>query len=124
MRDDALRFTRGNPAHAPVYVLAEALDYLGGFDMGALQAHVQSLTVSMIDQLAAAQIPVLTPADPARHGASVCVPTPDSQRIVDALADRGVYAWSGMGRVRFSFHGYNGQADADQAVSALRSVWG
>ena len=31
LRADAMRFTRGNPAHAPIYVLAEALDYLAAF---------------------------------------------------------------------------------------------
>jgi cysteine desulfurase / selenocysteine lyase len=123
LRDDALRFTRGNPAHAPVYVLAEALDYLAGFDMAAVQAHVHGLTVSMLDRCAAAGIPVLTPADPARHGASVCVSTPDSVRLVDALAARGVYAWSGMNRIRFSFHGYNDEADVGRAAGALREIW-
>ena len=31
--EDAMRFTRGNPAHGPVYVLADALDYLARFDI-------------------------------------------------------------------------------------------
>ncbi len=107
LRADALRFTRGNPAHAPVYVLAEALDYLSTFDMRAVQAHVQGLTTDMLARLQALRIPVLTPADPARHGASVCVPSPRAGDIVRALGEQGVLAWNGQGRVRFSFHGYN-----------------
>ena len=123
MRTDALRFTRGNPAHAPVYVLAEALDYLAAYDMHAVQAHVQSLTTAMLDRLRALQLPTLTPTDPARHGASVCVPTTRSRDIVDAMAHNGVLAWSGAGRVRFSFHGYNSAPDVDRAVDALRAEW-
>jgi selenocysteine lyase/cysteine desulfurase len=123
MRDDALRFTRGNPAHAPVYVLAEALDYLAGYDMRDVQAHVQSLTTAMLERLRALQLPTLTPADPARHGASVCVPTTRSRDIVDAMAQIGVLAWSGAGRVRFSFHGYNSAPDVDRAINALRAEW-
>ena len=123
LRDDALRFTRGNPAHASIYVLAEALDYLSAHDMNAVQAHVRDLTTSMLSRLAALQIPVLTPEDPARHGASVCVPTPRSREIVDGLFARDVFAWPGQGRVRFSFHGYNGSHDVDRAVDALRDVW-
>jgi cysteine desulfurase/selenocysteine lyase len=123
LRADALRFTRGNPAHAPVYVLAEALDYLATYDMHAVQAHVQSLTVLMLERLRELQIPTLTPADPARHGASVCVPTPKARAIVDAMAENGVLAWNGQGRVRFSFHGYNTRHDVDRAIDALRAAW-
>jgi cysteine desulfurase/selenocysteine lyase len=123
LRDDALRFTRGNPAHAPVYVLAEALDYLAGYDMHAVQAHVQSLTTSMLERLRSLQIPTLTPADPARHGASVCVPSEKARSIVDGMARNGVLAWNGQGRVRFSFHGYNSMRDVDRAIDALRAEW-
>ncbi|MSP00020.1 MAG: aminotransferase class V-fold PLP-dependent enzyme [Acetobacteraceae bacterium] len=123
LRADALRFTRGNPAHAPVYVLAEALDYLAAFDMRDVQAHVQGLTTDMLERLRGLQIPTLTPSDPARHGASVCVPSPQAQAIVGAMAEQGVMAWNGQGRVRFSFHGYNSRHDVDRATAALRSAW-
>ena len=43
--------------------------------------------------------------------------------MVDALAERGVWAWNGRGRIRFSFHGYNGGDDVDKIVAALREVW-
>jgi cysteine desulfurase/selenocysteine lyase len=123
LRDDAMRFTRGNPAHAPVYVLAEALDYLAAFDPAAIQAHVQSLTTLMLERLRALQIPTLTPSDPARHGASVCVPSERARAVVDRMAESGVLAWNGQGRVRFSFHGYNARGDVDRAVDALRAAW-
>ena len=123
LRADALRFTRGNPAHAPVYVLAQALDYLAAYDMRDVQAHVQALTVAMLERLRALQFPTLTPADPARHGASVCVPASQAQSMVDRMAANGVLAWNGQGRVRFSFHGYNSAPDVDRAVDALRAEW-
>ena len=123
LRADALRFTRGNPAHASIYVLAEALDYLAAHDMRAVQTHVQTLTTEMLRRLKALAIPTLTPADPARHGASVCVPSPHAQAIVDGMTRNGVVAWNGQGRVRFSFHGYNSARDVDRAVDALRSEW-
>jgi cysteine desulfurase/selenocysteine lyase len=121
LRADALRFTRGNPAHAPVYVLAEALDYLASYDIRVVQAHVQTLTSAMLERLRSLQLPTLTPADPGRHGASVCVPSARAQAIVDGMAENGVLAWNGQGRVRFSFHGYNAAADVDRAIDALRA---
>ena len=118
-----MRFTRGNPAHCPIYVLNNALSYLSRFDMRDVQRHVQTLTVALIERLAAAQVPVMTPADPGRHGASVCVASPRAAAIVGALYERGVYAWNGQGRVRVSFHGYNTMADVERVVEALRLCW-
>jgi selenocysteine lyase/cysteine desulfurase len=123
LRADAMRFTRGNPAHAPVYILAQALDYLAGYDMADVQAHVQALTTAMLERLRELQVPTLTPADPARHGASVCVPSQKAQLMVDRMAEGGVLAWNGQGRVRFSFHGYNSVQDVDRAVDVLRAEW-
>jgi cysteine desulfurase/selenocysteine lyase len=123
LRPDALRFTRGNPAHLPLYVLASALDYLGRFDVAAIQSHVQALTTELLARLAALGIPSTTPADPARHGASVCADSSAAQAIVDALQRDGVFAWNGRGRIRFSFHGYNSDGDIERIVPALRRVW-
>ena len=123
LRADAMRFTRGNPAHAPIYVLAQALEYLSGYEMREVEEHVQSLTTSMLRRLHAVQLPALTPADPGRHGASVCVPSTRAQAIVDGMAQNGVLAWNGQGRVRFSFHGYNSVQDVDRAIDALRAEW-
>jgi cysteine desulfurase / selenocysteine lyase len=123
LRHDALRFTRGNPAHASIYVLADALDYLAACDVRDVQAHVQGMTTAMLERLETLGVPTLTPADPARHGASVCVSSPRAQAIVDAMAGRGVLAWNGQGRIRFSFHGYNSRRDVDQAIGALSAEW-
>ena len=123
LREDALRFTRGNPAHASIYVLADALDYLAARDVRDIQAHVQGMTTAMLERLEALRVPTLTPADPARHGASVCISSPRAQMIVDAMARRGVLAWNGQGRIRFSFHGYNSSRDVDHAIAALTAEW-
>jgi cysteine desulfurase / selenocysteine lyase len=122
LREDAMRFTRGNPAHASIYVLNSALDYLSQFDMADILAHVQGLTTDLLARLAALQIVSTTPTDPSRHGASVCIKTPHARRIVDAMAEQGVWAWNGHGRIRFSFHGYNATADVDRIVEALRAA--
>ena len=119
LRPDAMRFTRGNPAHAAIYVLNSALSYLSRFAMTDVQRHVQTLTTSLLDTLAANQIPVMTPADPARHGASVCIASPRAEAIVAALFAQNIYAWNGHGRVRISFHGYNDMEDAQRTAEAL-----
>ncbi|MBR0652258.1 aminotransferase class V-fold PLP-dependent enzyme [Roseomonas terrae] len=120
---DAGRFTRGNPSHPGLYVLDGALDYLDRFGAPAIQQHVQALTVAMLGRLAEAGIASTTPADPRRHGASVCVASPHAAAIVAGMERRGVLAWNGRGRVRVSFHGYNGSADMARASDALIDEW-
>jgi cysteine desulfurase / selenocysteine lyase len=121
LKPDAMRFTRGNPAHCPIYVLNNALSYLSKFDMHDVQRHVQSLTVALMDELAASQVPIMTPGDPARHGASVCIASPRGPAVVDGLYAQGVYAWNGQGRMRISFHGYNTMTDVERTARALRA---
>jgi len=123
VKADALRFTRGNPAHGPVYVLAEALDYLGQADPALLRRHVSTLTAELLARLAKAGIPVTTPMDPARHGANVCMDSSAAQAMCDELHARKVYSWNGHGRLRFSFHGYNSMADVDRIMTELPGIW-
>jgi selenocysteine lyase/cysteine desulfurase len=121
LKPDAMRFTRGNPAHAAIYVLNGALDYLRQYDMRAVERHVQGLTTALLARLPGLGLVSTTPPDPARHGASVCLEHPRAGELVEALYDRGVWAWNGRGRLRFSFHGYNSLADVDRIEAALRA---
>ncbi len=123
VKADALRFTRGNPAHGPVYVLSEALDYLNAHDPALLHRHVTALTAELLARLDQAGIPVTTPRDPARHGANVCMDSSAAQAMCNALTDRKVYGWNGHGRLRFSFHGYNAMADVDRIMAELPALW-
>jgi selenocysteine lyase/cysteine desulfurase len=119
LREDAGRFTRGNPCHAGAYVMHAALDVLEAFPRAAIQAHVQALTVELLARLDAAGIASTTPRDPARHGANVCIAHDRAAAIVAAMAECGVLAWNGRGRIRFSFHGYNDAAELDRIMDAL-----
>ncbi|MCC6717224.1 MAG: aminotransferase class V-fold PLP-dependent enzyme [Acetobacteraceae bacterium] len=123
LRPDALRFTRGNPAHGPVYVLATALDYLASHDAQATAAHIAALSADLLARLAEAGIPATTPPDPARHAANVCIDSPHAQAWTDSLYRQGIWAWNGHGRIRFSFHGYNSTGDVDRIAIGMRQLW-
>jgi selenocysteine lyase/cysteine desulfurase len=114
-----MRFSRGNPAHASLYVLDGALDFLAGYETHAIQSHVQTLTGDLHDRLSAVGIHPSTPRDPDRHGASICIDGNFEPRVVDDLHRRGVYIWGGRGRLRISFHGFNQRAELDTIVSEL-----
>lgn len=121
---DAMRFCRGNPAHLPLYLLGSALDYLDRWPDAAVERHVQSLTTALLEGLAEAGIRSTTPRDPQAHGASVCIPTDRDAAMRAALEAEGVLAWSGRGRIRFSFHGYNDREDVARILAALLPLRG
>jgi selenocysteine lyase/cysteine desulfurase len=122
LRRDALRFTRGNPAHASLYVLQGALGFLADYDEGAIEHHVQSLTTDLHDRLTAVGIKVSTPREPERHGASVCIDGDFDRALVDELRRRGCHLWGGHGRLRISFHGYNQRSDVDRVAAELATL--
>ncbi|WP_191082997.1 aminotransferase class V-fold PLP-dependent enzyme [Roseococcus microcysteis] len=115
---DAMRFCRGNPNHAGVYALDGALDYLARHE--GIEAHVLALAGDLRARCLAAGLPMMTPEN---HGASVCLPHPEAAKAVAALEARGVLVWNGRGRIRVSFHGYNGEADVAWALAALKGVF-
>ncbi|WP_439578673.1 aminotransferase class V-fold PLP-dependent enzyme [Elioraea sp.] len=119
LRADAMRFCRGNPAHGPVYVLAEALDHLRGFDPAAVQHHIHGCTTALLAGLSRLGIVSTTPADPAHHGASVCFESPNAAALTARLAERGVLVWNGRGRVRISVHGYTAADDVAAVLAGL-----
>ena len=117
----AMRFCRGNPAFVPLYMLGHAVDTAAGWATPvALETHVHGLATAFRAGVLDAQLPCMTP--PA-HGANVCLPHPASEAMVASLHARGVMAWGGRGRVRFSFHGYNDMDDVDFGLAALRQAW-
>lgn len=119
LRADAMRLTRGNPAHVSLYVLSNAMHYLAAHDAACIQAHVQSLTTDLLERLAHHGIASSTPAQAAQHGASVCLSRPDAKFLQHHLNERGVLAWNGRGRLRISFHGYNCRKDVDRVEDTL-----
>jgi selenocysteine lyase/cysteine desulfurase len=123
VKPGAQSFSRGNPAHGPIYVLNAALDYLDRYEAAALHRHVGALTADLIARLTQAGIPLTTPADPARHGANVCMDSSAAQAMCNELHARNIYAWNGHGRLRFSFHGYNAADDVDRIMAVLPGLW-
>ena len=119
LRSDALRFTRGNPCHAGLYVLSSALDYLAQFDPVEIQAHIHGLTTDLLARLTKHGIESSTPEDPAHHGASICLSRSDAHELHTRMGQANVLTWNGRGRLRISFHGYNCKTDVDRVESAL-----
>ncbi|KAM7199777.1 pyridoxal phosphate-dependent transferase [Naviculisporaceae sp. PSN 640] len=122
-RKDGMCFARGNPSHPSIYVLGETLTFLSQWDPVEIEAHVQSLTDALLEELECAGIVSSTPREKKRHGASVCIETGHADSIVADLAKVGIYASGGVGRIRFSFHGHNKLDDVKRLMDVFPGIY-
>jgi selenocysteine lyase/cysteine desulfurase len=62
---------------------------------------------------------VVTPSDPERSGALVCVASTDVEALVSALADQRIVTSSRDANLRLSAHCYNSADDVQAVLDAL-----
>jgi cysteine desulfurase / selenocysteine lyase len=120
LKEGAARLELGNPPFVSVVALDEGLKVLESISPARLEEHVMALGGQLragLDDLGARVWH--RAADESTLSANVVFGDPDADQTVSALADDGVLAWSGDGRVRLSLHGYNDDADVAAALDAL-----
>ncbi|WP_026876527.1 aminotransferase class V-fold PLP-dependent enzyme [Jiangella gansuensis] len=116
------RFELGYPSFPSLYLLDASLRYLRRYPPEQIEAHVHRLGGRLIDGLAAAGYDVLTPTDTRQRAGTITAAASDGQKLAKALAERGVLAWGGDGRIRFSIHLFNDDADIDAALHHLEEL--
>jgi cysteine desulfurase / selenocysteine lyase len=121
-KEGAWRLELGNPSFISVFMLNASLKLILSVSPEVLEAHVLSLGAELRQGIVALGLPLTTPEEARRRGPNVAFGTTEDRRIVRALAERNVLAWSDDNRVRFSFHGYNDRGDVARALGALREV--
>ncbi len=118
-KNNASAFEPGNPAFISILALAEGIGTLQRAGLAAVSDHAAGLAREFRDFLAGRSIPVLTPADPGRRGTSIAIPDPHGAALGKALSEAGLMAAHGVGRLRVSFHGYNGENDMARLTAAI-----
>ena len=106
-----------------IYFLRDALQFLNQWDPVVIQRNVQTLTAFPLRKLHQEGIPSSTPFEKAQHGASITITCEGVSEIVNGMRSVGVYAWNGLGRVRFSFHNYNRAADVDRIMGVFPALY-
>jgi selenocysteine lyase/cysteine desulfurase len=121
---DARRFQMGTEAAHSLHGAVAGVQLLESVGLSAIGDWIEQLSGRAIGGARARGLRSLTPEDPERRGAMVCVAVPDPAAAVAALAAQHIVtSWRGDG-VRLSFHYYNTFEDVDAALDALAAYVG
>lgn len=115
---DARRFQVGIPALPVALAANTGLALVAELDGRAVRRHVDDLAQRAVDQLTAAGVDLVLPADPARRGPQVAVRDADPMGLARFLNARRIFPARGH-VVRLSFHHYSSVEDVDTACAAI-----
>jgi cysteine desulfurase/selenocysteine lyase len=116
---DAARAQSGNPNHLDVYILKHSLEYLLGFGLPAINAHVMALSDRLHEGLRGLDLEMITPAAAAERAANVAFASAADRDIRIRAANDGIHVWDGNGRVRASAHLFNSEQDVERYIEWL-----
>ena len=117
----ARRFQAGTPPIPAIYAGIAGIELMQEIGIAETREHVLELNehlIAGVDELGGT---VVTPRDPERHGALICIRSTDVNALVAALASRGIVTSERDGNLRISAHAYNTVEDVDAVLDALRA---
>jgi selenocysteine lyase/cysteine desulfurase len=121
---NARRFEAGTPPVVNCYAAEAGLKMLLKVGTPAVERRNYALTRRCMERLQEIGWPSITPAEDARRGATVAVPSHDASRLTSELMNRGIVASYRDANVRASFHFYNNADDVECFVAAMQDLRG
>jgi selenocysteine lyase/cysteine desulfurase len=115
----ARRFEAGTPPVPSTYAAIAGIELMEEIGIGETEAHVRELNAILRDGLDDLGADVVTPRDPERSGALVCVRASNVNALVAALADEGIVTSARDDNLRISAHCYNNTEDVGAVLAAL-----
>ena len=115
----ARRFESGTPPIPSIYAGIAGMELMLEIGIGETRAHVQGLNRRLLEGLDDLGARVVTPRDPERRGALVCVRSTDAPALVAALQRDGIVTSERDSSLRISPHCYNADEDVDAVLAAL-----
>jgi selenocysteine lyase/cysteine desulfurase len=115
----ARRFQSGTPPVPSIYAGIAGLELMEEIGVAATRAHVTELNERLIGGVDDLGGTVVTPRDPDKRGALVCIRSMDAPQLVAALETDGIVTSERDGNLRVSAHSYNTAEDIDSVLAAL-----
>ena len=116
----ARRFESGTPPVPAIYAGVAGIELMRELGVAETRAHVSALNdrlIAGVDELGGT---VVTPREPERRGALVCVRSTDAPALVRALGADGIVTSERDGNLRVSLHAYNTADDVEAVLGGLR----
>jgi selenocysteine lyase/cysteine desulfurase len=115
----ARRFQSGTPPVPAIYAGIAGIELMQEIGVAETREHVTALNerlIAGVDELGGT---VVTPRDPEKRGALVCIASTDAPGLVAALEQDGIVTSDRDGNLRVSAHAYNTVEDIDAVLAAL-----
>jgi selenocysteine lyase/cysteine desulfurase len=116
---NARRFQSGTPPVPAIYAGIAGIALMREIGVAETREHVTALNERLIAGVDDLGGTVVTPREPERRGALVCIRSTDAPALVRALGEEGVVTSERDANLRVSPHAYNNEADIDAVLVAL-----
>jgi selenocysteine lyase/cysteine desulfurase len=116
----ASRFQSGTPPIPAIYAGIAGMELMQEIGIAETREHVVELQQRLIDGLDELKATLVTPRQPDRRGALMCVKSNDVSALVEALDREGIVTSERDSNLRISPHAYNTAEDVDAVLAALR----
>ena len=116
----ASRFQSGTPPVPAIYAGIAGMELMEEIGIAETREHVLGLHERLLAGLDELGARVVTPREPERRGALLCVACRDAPALVEALDRDGIVTSSRDDNLRISPHAYNSTDDIDAVLAALR----
>jgi len=115
----ARRFEAGTPPVPSTYAAIAGIELMQEIGVAETEAHVRELNGLLRDGLEELGATVVTPREPERSGALLCVRSTDVNALVAALEEEGIVTSCRDDNLRISAHCYNTADDVQAVLDAL-----
>jgi selenocysteine lyase/cysteine desulfurase len=117
---DARRFQAGTPPIPSIYAGIAGIELMKEIGIAETRRHVSQLNEALFAGVEELGGSIVTPRDPASHGALVAIRSTDEHALVRALAEDGILTSSRDGNLRVSAHCYNTHEDVETLLAGLK----
>jgi selenocysteine lyase/cysteine desulfurase len=115
----ARRFQSGTPPVPAIYAGIAGIELMMEIGVAETREHVTALNEHLIAGVDDLGGTVVTPRDPEKRGALVCIASTDAPGLVAELEKDGIVTSDRDGNLRVSAHAYNTVEDIDAVLGAL-----
>jgi kynureninase len=116
---NARRWQSGTPPVPAIYAGIAGIELMREIGIAETREHVNALNEQLIAGVDALGGTVVTPREPERRGALVCIRSTDAPALVGALAGEGIVASERYSNLRVSPHAYNTEDDIAAVLAGL-----